>query len=151
MTGCAVPSTTIGVSRLRRHSRAALTPIAVCGSSTSPVAANTSAMVSQVCSSLTASESNSLRASVQRSCSTLKPPPCLKLAISSAIAPPLRPCRSNSRRSKLDETMMSIDGDRVACRVSLTYWLPLMKRCRMSLRLVATISWLTGRPMLRAR
>ncbi|MCY1543428.1 hypothetical protein D9M68_792460 [compost metagenome] len=75
----------------------------------------------------------------------------MKLSISSAMALPLRPCRSNSRRSKLDDTMMSMDGDRVGCRVSLTYWLPLMKRCRMSLRLVATISWLTGRPMLRAR
>ena len=63
----------------------------------------------------------------------------------------MRPCMSNSKRSKFDETMMSMDGDSVACRVSFTYWLPLMKRCRMSLRLVATINWLIGRPMLRAR
>ena len=36
LTGCAVPSTTMGVARLRRHSRAARTPMAVCGSSSSP-------------------------------------------------------------------------------------------------------------------
>ena len=38
----------------------------------------------------------------------------------SATALPLRPCRSNSRRSKLDDTMMSMDGDSEGCSVSLS-------------------------------
>src|SRR5690606_19941605 len=36
LTGWAVPRVTMGVARLRRHSRAARTPMAVCGSSSSP-------------------------------------------------------------------------------------------------------------------
>ncbi|MNC70542.1 hypothetical protein D3C75_1213660 [compost metagenome] len=77
-------------------------------------------MVAQVCSSSTASESNRRRASVQRSSSTDSLPVALNSSISALTAKPLRPCRSNSRRSKLDDTMMSIDGDSDACRVSLS-------------------------------
>ena len=68
----------------------------------------------------------------------------------SAVSPPSRPFISNSRRSKFDDTWMSMlglsDGTTGAALMSL--WLK--NRSRMSLALEATTSWSMGAPMRRA-
>ena len=63
---------------------------------------------------------------------------------------PSRPHRSNSRRSKLLATWMSMLGLIVGWTSPALYSPLAKKRARMSLRLVATISWAIGRPICAA-
>ncbi|MNU05927.1 hypothetical protein D3C72_2509130 [compost metagenome] len=57
---------------------------------------------------------------------------------------------SNSRRSKLDETWMSIDGEVVATTPVWRYSPLFSVRSRMSLSLVAMTSWSIGNPIFLA-
>ena len=67
--------------------------------------------------------------------------------ISSATAAPSRPSISNSSRSRLDDTWMSIDGLVARARRRVISIVPVVKkRVRMSLRLDATISCSIGKP-----
>ena len=71
-----------------------------------------------------------------------------KPAIAAAVAAPSRPWRSNSSRSKLELTWISIDGAAVALdRADRIVAGADSARCRMSLTLVATISLPIGSPI----
>ena len=92
-------------------------------------------------------QSNSARSSASTSAGTDTDPSARNRAISSATAAPSRSSTSNSRRSRLELTWMSIDGDVVGTTSVMAMVPVLKKRVRMSLRFDATTSRSIGRPM----
>ena len=68
-------------------------------------------------------------------------------AIAAATAAPSRSNRSNSSRSKLLDTWMSMLGDQLGSTARISIARCSKKRVRMSLRLEPTTSWLTFNPI----
>ncbi|MNL48477.1 hypothetical protein D3C87_1713380 [compost metagenome] len=80
-----------------------------------------------------------------------KPRDCLSAAIMRLTALASRPALSNSRRSKLEEIWISIEGLMVGATPVISYRPVSRVRRRMSLALVAITSLSTGRPICRAQ
>ena len=148
--GCAVAMETTGTSGSSDFSARIRTvasmPMALCGSSTSPVAAWVALIRAVVAVSSTPVAANNSWARSSIPCETEKLPVSRKPSSSRAVTGPSRSCKSNSRRSKLLETWISMlgDSDGFTPRISMV---PVLKnRERMSLALVATTSFSIGSP-----
>ena len=132
--GCAVESVTIGRSPPNR--RAAAVPVAVCGSISRPVSAYTRAISASVSRSSNRAARNEPSMNVARwSGSTLSRPDVRNRLSCSAVMPPSRPFISNSSRSKLDDTWMSMLGLSVGTTGRADMSPSLTKRVRMSFSL----------------
>src|SRR6185312_9956110 len=142
--GWAQASDTIGEVRSCRAAWAAASATALCGSMSSPVERHVSAMVARVASSSTRCAVKSRRADCHSASLVGSVPVLRKAATASLTAAPLRPLSSNSRRSKLLDTWMSMLGERLGWTPSMVIIPLLMKRARMSLRLVPMTSSATG-------
>ena len=107
----AVASTTIGTagSRVSFSATAMATP--VCGSISAPLSCRVVRIAAAVSASLARSAVNSARMAdsgadgIEKRCDWASEPMAARTGRAS------RPCASNSRRSKFDDTWMSIEGD----------------------------------------
>ncbi len=84
------------------------------------------------------------------SASTTSRPVARKRWSCSAVIPPSRPFISNSRRSKFDDTWMSIDGLSDGTTGDVLMSLSTKKRVRMSLTFEPTMKPSIGAPICRA-
>src|SRR3954469_8392956 len=111
---CAVDSTMFGMleSQLSRSVTASAT--AVWGSTRMPASRQAARIAALVSVSSARPASNSLRIAARMRSGSTKRPDCASEAIRPRSSDASRPDASNSRRSKFDDTWISIDGDAVA-------------------------------------
>src|SRR5689334_8376128 len=111
LAACAVDSTTIGTagSRLSFSATAIATP--VCGSIVTPASCSVVRIAAAVSASLARPAVNKARIAASAPGATEKRRDWASEAMAARTGFGSRPCASNSRRSKLEETWMSIDGE----------------------------------------